>query len=110
MFRWELGRQGSGYEKLRLFQFTWPIGTDCYLLRYPRGSYLPVHIDPLTHGLRHFRINLTLKKASKGGHFACLWPLFRIGRLCIFRSDLAQHCMSRVEEGSRIVLSVGVAL
>ena len=51
-FRWQPGRQGTGYDKMLLFTALWPIPFDSYLLRYPEGSEIPPHTDPVQAG-RH---------------------------------------------------------
>src|SRR5690606_21702582 len=54
LFRWQDGRQHSGYQKMLLAGF--PSLFDLYLLKYPPGSYVPRHHDPLTGSL-HYRFN-----------------------------------------------------
>src|SRR5258708_15512001 len=49
--RWEAGRQGTGYRKLRLGRGRrW----DLYLIDYPPGTSIPEHVDPVP-GRRHWR-------------------------------------------------------
>ena len=56
LFRWRPGRRNSGYSKMLLAGGrTW----DCWLLRYPVGSEVPLHHDPIP-GRRHYRLNITL--------------------------------------------------
>ena len=40
-FRWQPGRQGTGYDKMLLFTALWPIPFDSYLLRYPGSGGTP---------------------------------------------------------------------
>lgn len=100
---WRLGRQGTGYQKLLVAQGSW---WDCWLLKYAPGTMIPLHTDPVA-GKRHYRLNVILKNAS-GGHFsACDPPLFRWGRIILFRPDINEHMVTEVYEGTRLVLSIG---
>jgi hypothetical protein len=58
-FRWQRGRQGTGYDKMLLATASWPIPFDSYLIRYPDGSEIPPHTDPVSTG-RHYRLNIGL--------------------------------------------------
>lgn len=107
--KWEKGRQNSGYDKLKIFQISCPILADLYLLRFPKGSYVKPHKDPV-EGRRHYRLNIVIKKAHIGGTFLCSTQILDWGRIQFFRSDLAKHAVSPILKGSRYVLSFGVAL
>lgn len=43
-FRWDKGRQGTGYDKMLLIT-SYPVPFDSYIIRYPEGSEIPPHID-----------------------------------------------------------------
>lgn len=113
MFNWQKGRQNTGYEKLKIFQF---LNMDCYILRYNVGDFIPWHTDPVP-GRKHFRLNLTLKKAIEGGHFL-LHPTglpdgrigWRIPFGLVFRSDVVPHSVTEIKKGQRIVLTFGIAI
>ena len=60
---WERGRQRSGYDKLLLLAGQ---RFDVYLLRFPVGSSVPRHRDPVD-GARHLRLNVVLVPARRGG-------------------------------------------
>lgn len=114
--RWSAGRQGTGYLKLPLIPggLSRFLRADLWILKYPQGSGIPVHSDP-TPGRRHWRLNLVLWAPEEGGIFHCEPPTPRAAfcwgqRLFVFRSDLCPHSVSRIERGSRWVLSAGVAL
>jgi len=64
---WERGRQRSGYDKLLLLAGQ---RFDVYLLRFPVGSSVPRHRDPVD-GARHLRLNVVLVPARRGGEFVC---------------------------------------
>jgi hypothetical protein len=105
-FRWRSGRQGSGYEKMLILHSYWPVPFDCYLIRYPVGSSISPHIDPVPNG-KHFRLNLILHSPNAGGEFTCDSPLFETSRIKFFRPDICEHSVSTVEGSSRYVLSIG---
>lgn len=106
---WEDGRQGTGYEKLKLFnrwkffsRFKW----DLYILRYRVGAGVPQHLDPVPDH-KHYRLNIYLWNAKAGGvpeHYdtICSNRFFTF-----FRPDLSLHRVTPVERGVRYVLSFG---
>lgn len=105
-FRWQSGRQGTGYDKMLLFTLSWPLAFDSYLIRYPEGSEIPPHTDPVQLG-RHYRLNVILKSPRSGGEFVCANPIYSSRRIKLFRPDACEHSVTRVEGGSRYVLSLG---
>ncbi len=106
-FTWQSGRQGTGYGKMLLAEWSNRIlPFDAYLLKYPQGSEIPTHTDPVPKR-RHVRINIVVKKPRKGGMFSCTDSIFASGRFNVFYSD-RPHQVSRIEEGSRLVLSIGM--
>lgn len=107
--RWERGRQLTGYDKMLLLASPFPIPFDCYILRFPEGSEIPPHKDPVT-GRRHYRLNIILKQPPRGGEFVCRAPILNYGRVKLFRSDASDHGVTRVIGGRRYVLSIGWAL
>jgi hypothetical protein len=102
---WQKGRQGTGYNKICLMQSRrWLC--DAYLLYYPVGSEVPLHVDEVNFG-RHFRLNIMLKRAKSGGEFICVNPIVRWWRVFYFRPDASQHMVTKIEEGYRVMLSIG---
>lgn len=108
-FRWRRGRQQSGYDKVLLLQAVWPLPFDIYILRFRKGAQIFPHTDPVSRG-RHFRCNMVLTRARVGGDFICATPIFATSRIKIFRPDACEHGVTRVERGSRYVLSIGWVL
>lgn len=106
LLRWQRGRQESGYDKMLLATLSRPIPFDCYLIRYPIGSSIAPHTDPVKDR-RHFRLNIVIKRSPIGGEFICDNPIFTKTRIKFFRPDISEHSVTRVEGGSRYVLSVG---
>jgi hypothetical protein len=106
LWRWQHGRQGSGYDKLLLGGLYWPLPCDCYLLRFPEGSAVPPHVDRVERG-RHYRLNIILRPARRGGDFVCARPIHASRRIKLFRPDVETHSVNRIEEGTRWVLSMG---
>lgn len=105
-FRWRRGRQGTGYDKMLLATWHWPLPFDCYLIRYPEGAAIPPHRDPVGEG-RHYRANLILWSPKAGGEFLCEDAIHDGRRLKVFRPDVAEHSVTTVVGGSRWVLSIG---
>ncbi|MBB4660337.1 2OG-Fe(II) oxygenase [Parvularcula dongshanensis] len=105
---WQLGRQGTGYEKRLLARGRWPLPFDVWLLRYRPGAGVPTHTDPVP-GKRHYRLNVLLRRAE-GGVFHCERTLWRRGRVVLFRPDQSLHRVTPVTHGTRYVLSVGWVL
>lgn len=86
------------------------LGIDCYIFYYPKGSYIPKHKDPHKFG-RQYRFNIELVKAKKGGVFKCNDTILSwFDRLYLFRADTNYHRVTVIEEGSRIVFSLGIFL
>ncbi|HRE17989.1 MAG TPA: hypothetical protein PLW86_13140 [Rhodocyclaceae bacterium] len=108
-FRWQRGRQGSGYDKMLLLTARWPIAFDSYLIRYPEGSEIPPHVAPVQAG-RHYRLNIVLKAPQSGGEFICATPIFATRRIKLFRPDACEHSVTQVVGGSRYVFSLGWVL
>lgn len=108
-FRWQSGRQGSGYDKMLLLTAPWPVPFDSYLIRYPEGSSIPPHRDPVQTG-RHYRLNIVLKAPKSGGEFLCENPIYQSRRIKLFRPDICEHSVSKVQGGSRYILSIGWVL
>lgn len=101
-----MGRQKSGYDVLLLITNSFLFQFDCYIIRYREGSHVPPHRDPNPAG-KHYRLNIVIKRARKGGEFQCDQTIFQSNRIKLFRPDLYKHSVSKVEEGSRYVLSIG---
>lgn len=106
VFRWQKGRQQTGYSKMLLLYSYFPLPFDIYLLKYEQGAYIPPHTDLVSKG-RHFRCNIILWNSSQGGEFICQNMLFSSSRIKIFRPDISEHSVTLVEKGRRYVLSIG---
>lgn len=106
LFKWEKGRQLSGYDKMLLLGSKWLVKFDVYLLRFNEGSEIKPHKDTVKTG-RHYRLNIILKKANKGGDFVCKNPIFQNSRLKLFRPDTCEHSVTKVVQGTRYLLSIG---
>ena len=102
---WVKGRQGTGYEKLRLLVSSY-FKFDVYLLKFKKGSYIDTHTDPVKEG-RHFRLNIILKNAYEGGEFVCKNTIFSNSFINYFRPDISEHGVTRIDSGVRYVLSIG---
>jgi hypothetical protein len=105
LFHWTKGRKNSGYEIFTLIHSI-HLPFDCYIIRYPTGAYLVPHRDPVK-GKKHYRCNIILKSPKRGGEFVCADPIISWKRLKFFRSDLSEHSITEVLEGSRYIFSFG---
>lgn len=108
-FRWQQGRQGSGYDKMLLITSPLPIPFDSYLIRYPVGSFIPTHTDPVSDK-RHFRLNIVLKPSQSGGEFICEKSIIDLPRIKLFRPDKYAHAVTEVQGNARYILSIGWVL
>lgn len=105
MFKWIQGRQNTGYYKMpiwvsKYFKF------DVYLLKFEEGVAVPWHKDPVALG-RHFRLNVYLNKIE-GGKLLLRGPSILNNRLFhLFRPDIVEHAMTKIESGTLYMLSVG---
>jgi hypothetical protein len=125
-FGWELGRLGTGYEKLALQHDEFVealtqralaailpsdaqlVGFDIFLLRYRPGDEAPEHLDPAAEGLAHVRLNALVSRGEGGTLILDGRGLELLeGDAVIFRPDLESHAVSPVQGGERLVFSVG---
>jgi hypothetical protein len=107
-FKWENGRQDSGYAKMLIATSKFPIPWDFYILKYPIGSEIKEHVDPVSDR-NHYRLNIIIKKPEKGGIFFAEKSIINKSRIKFFRPDLYKHSLTRIEKGTRYVLSIGWA-
>lgn len=105
-WRWQRGRQDGGYDKMLLLTGMWPLPFDMYFIRYHEGSFIPPHTDKVDYG-EHYRLNIVLWQAKKGGEFICQNPIFETKRIKFFRPDVCEHSVVRVEKGKRYLFSLG---
>ncbi|WPH64684.1 hypothetical protein [Vibrio phage vB_VpaP_SJSY21] len=103
--KFKAGRQKGGYKKLTLF-YSNRLKADAYILYYPEGSFIPPHTDDVVSG-KHYRLNIELKRAKAGGIFYTESSILEFGRAVLFRPDISLHKVSRINKGSRLVLSFG---
>ncbi|MFN2330018.1 MAG: 2OG-Fe(II) oxygenase [Chromatocurvus sp.] len=76
-----------------------------YLVHYAEGHRVIPHVDMVATG-QLYKLNCVLVKPRRGGVFACERSLFNFfDRFVLFRPDLYRHEVSRIEYGSRWLLS-----
>lgn len=76
-----------------------------YLVRYPEGHKVVPHVDMISEGCL-YKFNCVLVRPKEGGEFICDKNIFNFfGRIYLFRPDLYQHRVSRIERGNRWLLS-----
>ena len=79
-----------------------------YLVRYAAGHSILPHVDMVPEG-RLYKLNCVLVKPESGGEFICERTILDLqGRLVLFRPDLYQHRVTRIERGSRWLLSLAL--
>ncbi len=106
LFRWKAGRQNTGYEKMLLLVNPFLLPFDLYILRFKPGTEIPTHTDPVDKK-RHYRLNIVLRQARSGGDFICAEPIFETRRIKLFRPDVSPHSVTKIQCGTRYVLSLG---
>lgn len=125
------GRQAGGYQKHALVDvddaiaavvdraraaLAIPAGwafADAWLLRYPRGASIPPHIDPPeAPGMQHVRLNAIVRAPARGGVLTVDGAVVALaeGDAVVFRPDAHEHAVSVVDDGARLVFSVGAWL
>jgi hypothetical protein len=105
-FKWELGRKNTQYSRMTLICNPFLIPWHVLILKFPEGSHIPSHKDPMK-GRRHWRLNIIVKSAKEGGEFVCENSIIQSRFLNFFRSDLYEHSVNKVNQGTRYVLSIG---
>jgi hypothetical protein len=58
----------------------------------------------------HLRNWMRWQSPRAGGEFICANPIFETKRIKLFRSDVSMHSVTKVQGGSRYVLSLGWVL
>jgi len=106
-WRWQNGRQQSGYDKMLILWGLLPLPFDIYLIRYRLGSYIKPHVDKVKSG-KHYRLNIVLKQSKAGGDFICSECIINTKRIKLFRPDLNEHSVTEVKSGTRYILSIGL--
>ncbi len=122
---WQPGRQGGGYRKLplgpsalvdrltvrsrALCEGLRIVGSDRYLLWYPRGVGIPAHRDPaLADGRAHLRLNALVSLDGPPGRLRLAGRpvVLDPGDAVLFRPDLLVHEVVPAD-GTRLLWSWG---
>lgn len=114
LWKWRKGRQGTGYEVFPVILSEF-FKIDLYLVRYTKGTQIPLHFDPTEPKWEHHRLNIILKDCKVGGKFifdSKAVDLVKKGsflkfRWIKFRPDIVEHMVTEVLEGTRLVISFG---
>lgn len=102
--QWSDGRQNTGYQKKLILQWKF---FDVWLIKYKEGDHIPEHVDVVSEGYNHHRINIVLKEALQGGDFICPNAKKFLKRIYLFRPDRDKHSVTKIIKGERLVLSIG---
>lgn len=106
LFRWNKGRQGTGYDKFPIL-VSESLKCDFYVLKFPAGVEVPKHRDPVKPGYRHHRINYTFwGSVDKGQRMYILGKIKRWWRFEYFRPDVHEHGLPIVRD-TMYMLSFG---
>lgn len=101
--KWEVGRQGGGYKKKLLWSTNNKLfGIDCYIIKFTPNYHLKPHKDEVESG-KHYRLNLEVKGEGK---FFCKEPIFKLGKLVVFRPDKVHSMINGNSE--RTLFSIGL--
>lgn len=75
------------------------------LVTYPTNHSVMKHIDPVQQG-RYYKLNFVLVKPKAGGVFKCTKCIINwFNRVYLFRPDMYEHSVSKIESGKRVLLS-----
>ncbi|MCO7231487.1 MULTISPECIES: hypothetical protein [unclassified Cobetia] len=78
------------------------------LVTYPEGHSVMRHNDPMGSG-SYYKLNVILKQPPLGGVFETDDTIFNLfDRVILFRPDLHEHSVSRIERGKRVLLSIAL--
>jgi len=101
LWRWDKGRQGTGYEKFTLL-FSKTLECDAYILKIPKGVGIPQHVDYVPHA-KHYRVNITLRGHLRMETSKSHYKVWRIGDwLSFFRPDVISHSAPAVNTDTYI--------
>lgn len=91
-------------------EIRWPImlQIQLHINRYRVGGELHEHTDVIKEGERQFRIQLILKNAIRGGELLCERFIINRRHFKIFEPARFKHEVTRVEEGERFLLNLGI--
>lgn len=109
LWRWDKGRQNSGYAKFTL-AYSKRFKFDAYIIKIPRGTGVPIHVDPSVPGAEHHRVNITLWAPVYGGDtmaFDETDALKLMPRCYHFRPDIQEHLVTTAIGGNLWILSFG---
>lgn len=121
------GRQGTGYVKAYIPPKLFPelredslkqlgapldVGHDCYLVRYGVNNWIPSHKDDAPLAQEHHRLNAMVTMPERGGQLIVEGQAIELAirDAYVFRPDLQEHEVRRVEAGVRLIWSVGVLM
>ena len=105
LFKWNKGRQATGYDVFTLIQSEY-LALDCHILKYPTDSCIKPHVDK-SEGGKHYRLNVELWSAKQGGKFKGQTIFSIFDKVHFVRPDKCEHEVTKIEKGSRWVLSIG---
>lgn len=84
---------------------------DCYFLKYPKDTFIPLHKDDKVFNSKHYRFNLLLKQPKDSGLLFVDNKKYVLnsGDGYFFRPDVQEHEVTKVNS-ERIILTVGTLI
>lgn len=105
--KWISGRHKTQYKifPFIILKFNKRFLFDMLLINYPKGSSIPLHNDPEVR----WRLNIELSKPKSGGYLmveekAVIWSWKRI----LLLDPQYYHQVTKIEEGRRLIFSIGI--
>ncbi|GGB70460.1 2OG-Fe(II) oxygenase [Shewanella inventionis] len=78
------------------------------LVTYQQNHRVMKHVDPVQQG-RYYKLNVVIKQPLIGGVFTCEKYIINLfNRVYLFRPDLYEHSVTKIESGKRVLLSIAV--
>ncbi|WP_398410869.1 2OG-Fe(II) oxygenase [Shewanella inventionis] len=77
-------------------------------ITYQQNHRVMKHVDPVQQG-RYYKLNVVIKQPLIGGVFTCEKYIINLfNRVYLFRPDLYEHSVTKIESGKRVLLSIAV--
>ncbi|MCL1148686.1 2OG-Fe(II) oxygenase [Shewanella ulleungensis] len=78
------------------------------LVTYQENHRVMTHVDPVQQG-RYYKFNVVIKQPQVGGVFTCEKYIINLfNRVYLFRPDLYEHSVTKIQSGKRVLLSIAV--
>jgi hypothetical protein len=101
---------GSLQYQQYVFVIRWPIllQLQLHINKYGVGDGLYEHVDVIQPKERQFRFQFILKNAARGGELLCEHFIVNRRHFKVFEPCKYRHQVTKVEEGERLLLNLGI--